>query len=197
MARRPPPLAARVPPAVAAAVTLLATSARAEGMPQLDFGSPLMLAQVVWLVIIFLALYLLLSRWGLPQVGAVLEKRAGVIAADLEAARRAKDEADLAVAELTRAARESRAAAQSQIAEAVASSKARADAVASELKTRLDARIAEAEQSIASARTAALGALEQVAVETAGLLVARLIGQPADPALVPRAVADALAARAR
>ena len=44
-------------------------------MPQLDFANPLTIAQIVWLAIIFFTLYLLLSRWALPQVAEVLEVR--------------------------------------------------------------------------------------------------------------------------
>ena len=44
---------------------LIGFSAMAEevekGMPQLDFKNPLTISQVVWLAIIFFALYLLLS----------------------------------------------------------------------------------------------------------------------------------------
>ena len=42
-----------------------------KGMPQLDFANPLTRAQVVWGAIIFLVLYVLLSRWALPQVASV------------------------------------------------------------------------------------------------------------------------------
>ncbi len=168
-----------------------------EGMPQLDFGNPLTQAQVVWLALIFLALYLLLSRWALPQVGAVLAMRAGVIEADLDAARRAKEAADTAVAELTRASREAHAGAQAEIAEAVASAKAKADAQSAELNAKLDTQIAAAEQRIAVARASALGALEQVATDTANVVVARLIGTPIDGGAVPKAVAAVMAARAK
>jgi F-type H+-transporting ATPase subunit b len=166
-------------------------------MPQLDFGNPLLLAQVVWLAIIFLVLYVLLSRWALPQVGAVLAHRAETIATDLDAARRAKEQADAAVAELTRATREAHAGAQAEIAAAVATAKTKADAQAAELNAKLDAQIAAAEQRIAVAQASALGALEQVAVETARDVVSRLIGSSLDPALVPQAVAGVLAARAK
>jgi F-type H+-transporting ATPase subunit b len=166
-------------------------------MPQLDFGNPLLLAQVVWLAIIFLVLYMLLSRWALPQVGAVLEHRAETIATDLDAARRAKEQADAAVAELTRATREAHAGAQAEIAAAVASAKTKADAQAADLNAKLDAQIAAAEQRIAAAQASALGALEQVAIETAREVVGRLIGSSLDPALVPQAVAGVLAARAK
>jgi len=85
---------------VGSSALLLASSAFAEehkkGMPQLDFHNPLTISQVVWLAIIFFALYLLLSKWALPQVAGVLEMRAGKIAADLDAARAAKAGADKA-----------------------------------------------------------------------------------------------------
>ena len=72
--------------ALLAALLLPPAAARAEGMPQLDFANPLTTSQVVWGAIIFALLYVLLSRIGLPKVGAVLEERARHIAADLETA---------------------------------------------------------------------------------------------------------------
>ena len=195
MARHTPGTVAGTALAGAALLLAAAPARAAEGMPQLDFGNPLLRAQVVWLVLIFLALYLLLSRWALPQVGAVLEKRAAAIATDLDAARHAKEQADHAVDELTRATREAHAGAQTEIAQAIAGAKAAADAQAAELNARLDAQIAAAEQRIAQARAEALGALEQVAIDTANVVVARLIGAPIDHALVPAAVAGVLATR--
>jgi F-type H+-transporting ATPase subunit b len=181
----------------AGALLLLAAPARAaEGMPQLDFANKLTLAQVVWLAIIFVVLYFLLSRWALPLVGEVLESRAAAIAADLNAARGAKEKADAAVDELTRATREAHASAQAEIAQALTAAKATADAQAAEVNARLDAQIAEAETRIAAARTAAMSALEQVAVETAETVVSRLVGTSIEPSRVPGVVADVLARRA-
>jgi len=178
-----------------ALLLLLPARAFAKGMPQIDFANPLTTSQVVWGAIIFIVLYVLLSRWALPQVGTVLAHRAERIAGDLDAARGAKERADAAVDELTRATRAAHAAAQAQIAEAVAVAKAAADAQSATINARLDAQIAAAEQRIAEARTAAYGALEQVAVDTANVVVARLIGAPIDHAAVPAAVAAVIAAR--
>jgi len=183
----------------ASAAVLLITAApawAAEGMPQLDFANKLTTAQVVWLAIIFVALYLLLSRWALPQVASVLEMRATSIAGDLDAARRAKSEADAAVAEQAKATREAHASAQAEISAAVATSKAAADSKSATLNAKLDQQIAEAEERIARARAAAMGALEQVATETALEVVSRLTGTAIDGSTVNRAVAAALAARA-
>jgi F-type H+-transporting ATPase subunit b len=184
--------------AVVAAPALLAGHAAlaAEGMPQLNFATPLTLAQVVWLGIIFVALYVLLSRWALPQVASVLEMRAATIGADLDTARAAKAQADAAVAELTQATQAAHAGAQAEIAQAVAAAKADADARAASQNAKLDAMLAEAEQRIGAARAAAMGALQQVATDTARAVVARLTGTAIAPDAVDRAVAATLATRA-
>jgi F-type H+-transporting ATPase subunit b len=169
--------------------------AKSGGMPQLDFANPLTTSQIVWMVIIFAVLYLLLSRWALPQVGEVVEKRAGMIAADLETARQAKAEADAAVEELTVATRKAHADAQSQIAAALAEAKAAAAKQAEEMNRRLEAQLSEAEGRIQAARQSAMGALRQVAAETASSVVARLTGQAPAPEAVDGAVGQALAAR--
>jgi F-type H+-transporting ATPase subunit b len=189
-------------PALAAAGTLLfscASFAQGEpkGMPQLDFRNPLTIAQVVWMAIIFLALYLLVGKWALPQVSAVLETRAATISADLDAARAAKAEADAAVAELTTATRQAQTAAQAEIASAVAAAKADADKLAVIANARLDAQLADAERQIDAARRSALGALREVASETAGMIVRRLTGIEADQTAIEQAVGPLLAARSQ
>lgn len=183
--------------AACAVLPLTAAPALAgEGMPQLDFGNKLTGAQVVWLAIIFALLYVLLSKWALPQVAAVLEMRATSIAGDLDAARKAKAAADAAAAEQAKATREAHAGAQAEIAAAVGAAKAAADGEAAALNARLDRQIADAEQRIAQAQAAAMGALEQVATDTAREVVTRLTGTAVDPQHVNRAVAAVLAARA-
>ncbi len=101
--------------AFAAAAAAPAAALAAEGMPQLDFGNPLTISQVVWLALIFVGLYLLLNNWALPQVADVLAKRAATIGADLEAARSAKLAADAAVAEFTAGTRQAQTDAQAQV----------------------------------------------------------------------------------
>jgi F-type H+-transporting ATPase subunit b len=164
-------------------------------MPQLNFATPLTVSQVVWLAVIFVALYLLLARWALPQVGEVLEMRAGLIARDLDAARGAKAESDAAVDELGVATRKAQTEAQAEIAGAVASAKEAAAAQAATATARLAAQLSAAETQIAAARKSALGALREVATVTASDVVARLTGQAADNGAVDRAVGTALAAR--
>lgn len=178
-----------------AASAALAAAEKKGGMPQLDFANPLTTAQVVWLAIIFVVLYLLLSRWALPQVGAVLEMRASRIQADLQAAHAAKASADAAVAELTAATRDAQATAQAEINTAVNAANQAAAAQAASLNARLEKQLAEAEQRIAAARASAMGALRNVATDTASAVVTRLVGSAPAAGSVEQAVDAALAAR--
>ncbi len=184
---------------VQAGLLLLPSAVMAEekkGMPQLDFANPLTISQVVWLAIIFFTLYLLLSRWALPQVASVLEARASRIAGDLDAAKTAKAKADAAVAELKIATAKAHAEVQAQVSAAVDAAKAEAATQTVAANTRLDVQLAAAEQRIAAARTAAMGALRDVATSTTADVVTRLTGASVDMQHIEQAVDRALAARA-
>lgn len=169
--------------------------ALAEGMPQLDFKNPLTTSQVVWLAVIFSLLYLLLSRWALPKVADVLEARAVAIGEDLEAARKAKFAADAAVAASNEATRKAQVEAQAEIAASAARAKETTLAQAAELSARLEAQLVAAEQRINAARASAMGALRQVATDTADVVITRLTGTAPARAALELAVGDVLAAR--
>jgi F-type H+-transporting ATPase subunit b len=166
------------------------------GMPQLDFGNPLMLAQVIWLLIIFGILYYVLAHVVLPRFEGVLENRRQRIQGDLEAARAAKAEADAAMDAHRAASAKSRAEAQAAIADALASAQADAAGKAAALNAKLNEQIASAEARINAARDAAMGALREVATDTTGALVQRLTGLN-EPAAVQAAVSRELAAQGR
>ncbi len=170
-------------------------TAFAAGMPQLQFANPLTLGQVFWGAVIFLVLYLLLSRSALPRVGAVLDERRARIDGDLDAAKAARNEADQAIAALRRARSEAAVEASAMVDKVVAEARAQAAARNAEMNARLEAEIARAEAEVAAARATALGAIRPVASGTAQLLVERLIGHPGDAALVESKVDAALAAR--
>lgn len=183
--------------AITPALALLAlpVTARAVGMPQLDFQNPLTLTQVYWGAGIFIVLYLLLARVGLPKVGSVMEERATHIAADLETARAQKSQADAAVAELTATIQRSRAEAQAEINQAVNRAKQEAAQQAGALNERLEQQLKAAEARINEAQAGAMRALHEVATDTAAMVIDRLTGAPPERTRVDRAVAAALAAR--
>lgn len=164
------------------------------GMPQLRFDDPMMLAQVIWLLIIFGALYFIVSNYGLPRVASVLEERRQRIDGDLEAAQAAKHDADRALAEHQAATAKARGEAQASIAAAAQQAQHEAAQRAEALNARLNAQIEAAEANIHAARDSAMGALRQVATETTDALLGRLIGN-VDRGAVERAVDRELAAR--
>jgi F-type H+-transporting ATPase subunit b len=180
--------------AFAFALSLTPAAAFAGGtMPQMDFRNPLTTDQIGWMVVILVVLYFTLSRWGLPQIGAVLAHRAATIAKDLEAARAAKAEADKAVAQLNKTMNDARNAAQAEIAEAVRAAKASARENALALAAKLEAQLAESEAQIAAARNAALAAIKPVAADTAAVMLARLTGETPDAAALSGQIDAALA----
>ena len=178
------------------ALFLMAAGPEKEGMPQLNFKSPLTTSQVVWGAIIFVLLYVMLSRWALPKVSSVIEERRDRIEGDLGTARGSKAQADAAVAELTEATRRARSEAQASVAAATQQAKAEAATQAAAANAKLDVQLTEAEGRIAAARNAAMGALREVAAEAASAVVHRLTGQQPDSTLVDRAVAIRLPAAA-
>jgi F-type H+-transporting ATPase subunit b len=179
----------------AVSISLWACAAHAEGMPQLDFASPLLTAQVIWGGIIFGAFYVACLHWGLPKVAAVLATREQTIAGNLEAARLSKEKADRAIAELNEARRAAYAEAQAALAAANQHAKEAAAARSAEVAARLDQQLADAEKNIAAARAGAMASLREAAADTAEMLVTRLAGRPADTRRLRDAIGTALAAR--
>lgn len=159
-----------------AGLLMLPAAAHAAGMPQLDFSTPLTVSQVVWGAIIFVVLYILLSRGGLPLVASVLDERAAKIAKDLDEARAAKARADAGMTEADQATAKARAEAQAAINAALDVAKQEAAAQSEVLNARLEKQLQESEAQIAQARAAAMTALRQVATETAATVVVRLTG---------------------
>ena len=173
----------------------LPAAAMAEGMPQLDFKTPLTISQVVWGAIIFVVLYIMLSRTGLPLVASVLEERATKIAKDLDEARAAKAQADDGMREADAATAKARAESQAAINAALDEAKTAATAQAEVLNTRLEKQLQESETQIAQARASAMSALRQVATETAATVVTRLTGKEPDAGRLDSAIGSALTAR--
>jgi len=188
-------LSGRIIPAIGAGLLTLPSAAMAKGMPQLDFTTPLILSQVVWGAIIFVVLYILLSRTGLPMVASVLQERAAKIAKDIDDARAAKAGADAGMAEADQATATARAESRAAINAALEEAKNAAAAQAEALNTRLEKQLQDSEAQIARARASAMSALRQVATETAATVVTRLTGTAPDAARLDGAIGSALAAR--
>ena len=162
-------------------------------MPQLDFAD--FAPQLVWLVITFVALYLLLSRLALPRISGVLEERRRRIAGDLERAEEMRRDAEKTLEDYERSMGEARGRAQ-EIAQAA---RAETAAVAAQrlegLTVELAGKARDAERDIAARRDEALANVQGVAAEAASAALERLIGVGPDGAALDAAVERALVER--
>lgn|SRR5215469_2954149 len=174
--------------AVALSVALSGGAMAESAMPQMDFTDPLTLAQVVWMAVIMLVLYVLMARWALPQLGSVIENRKRHIDDDLEAATQARTEAARIVAEVEQAIRTAHGKGQAAIANAMAGAKDKVRIEEEALKARLDAELNRAKGEIEQTRRAASAVLRPVAEDVTRALVERLTGRLAERAIIGQAL---------
>ncbi len=166
-----------------------AAAAKPAGMPQLDFHS--FAPQLVWLVIAFVALYLVMSQLAVPAISDTLAKRQAKIQGDLDAAEKANEDTRALVAAYEKRLADSREESRRLQREQAETDSGVAAARFSELGERLNGRIAEAEKRIAGQRDLVMAGLEQMAGEIAQSAYAKLAGQPADGAALGAKVAAA------
>jgi len=159
-------------------------------MPQLNFAdySP----QVIWLVITFIALYLVMWKVALPRIGDVLEERQERISDDRDKAESLRQEADEAIQAYEAALANARAQAHATAQATREELGAKADVQRAEVEAKLAAQSGEAEQRIAAARAKALDHIRAVATDTAKSVASRLIGVEATDADLQTAVEGAL-----
>lgn len=145
------------------------------GLPQLQFDN--WAGQIFWLLIIFVVLYIYLSRVFTPRIRKVVDGRAEAIATAVVTAKQVQAEA----LEQAKAAEAEVADARARAHKVAADARAAAAAEAAERnaaeETRVAAQVAEAETRIQAARDAAMGHVAGIANETATAIVAKLTGK--------------------
>ncbi len=159
-------------------------------MPQFDPST--FSSQLFWLLVMFVALYWVISKIAVPRIGEVLEQRARVIQDDLDRATQLKAETDAAVAAYDKAMADARGQAYEHMRAMQAELKAVTDQRTAAVTADVNAQIAAAETRIGAAKTAALDSIKSVAAETARDVVAKLAGLSPDAGSVDAAVATAL-----
>jgi F-type H+-transporting ATPase subunit b len=161
-------------------------------VPFPPFNATTFASQLVWLAITFVFLYVMMSKFALPRVGAIIEARRQRIEDDLAEAERLKQQSDAAIVAYEKALADARNRAQIIANETRDHNAAEADKKRKALEDRLNARMADAEKAIAVTKQAAMSNVRGIAADAAKAIVERLIGTaPADHA-VDAAVADAL-----
>ena len=149
-------------------------------------------SQLFWLALTFVALYLVLSRVALPQIGAIFQARRDRIDGDLAEAQKLRDESDAALAAYEKALAEARGRAQGIADETSRRLNVEAEERRKALESELNTKLAEAERTIAAMKSRAMANVQAIAGEAAAAIVERLIGIAPSAAVVKTAVEDAL-----
>lgn len=148
------------------------------------------LPQLIWLVIIFGALYLLMSRIALPRVAGILEARRSRIARDLDDARLMQDQAHAAGEAYDKTLADAKARAQSLAQQTHDTLHAESEARRHSLEADLNGKLAAAEAEITGMKTRAMGNVESIARDAARSIVQHLTGTaPSDEAIAAAATA--------
>jgi F-type H+-transporting ATPase subunit b len=155
-------------------------------MPQLDPDT--FAPQLIWLAITFIGLYLVMARVALPRIGNAIEHRRDRIANDLDQAQALKEATDRAIATYEARMAEARARAHDMNQETRQKLKDEVEAERARVEADLAEKVAKAETRIAKVKDGALAEMEKLAVDLAGDIVAKLIGDQVTGARAAKAV---------
>lgn len=164
-----------------------APSAGEKPFPPFDsanFGSLL-----VWLALCFGGLYLLMSKYALPRVEAILRDRRAKINGDLGDAIAKRKEADQAAAAYQKTLAEARAGAQALAQQTYARLAAETEAKRKAHEADLSAKLAAAEAQIEATKAKAMSNVEDIARDAAAAIVEHITGKPADTKAIAAAIA--------
>lgn len=126
----------------------------------------------------FLVFIGVLLRFKVPSlIAGMLDKRADTIRADLEEARRLREEAQEVYASYERRQREVKTQADEIVANAARESEAQAAKAKEDLKSSIERRLKAAEDQIASAESDAVRAVRDQAVQTAIAAASQLLAE--------------------
>ena len=159
------------------------------GLPQLnthDFAP-----QLFWLGLTFVALYFIMSRIALPRVGEVIEERRDRIQRDLDAAERLKGDTEKALASYEKALADARTNASGIAKETRERLAGEVDKEKTKVDSQIAAKLAEAETRITATKSKALTSVSEIAADTAGAVLSKLIGQDVSADEIKRALSPA------
>lgn len=149
-------------------------------MPQFDFQN-VFWPQLVWLGVFFAFLYFVIVKAMLPRLDRVMDARDTSITGDLDAAERAKHEADVIQSEYDRGLGEAQTQARAQLDKARESAARSAEARLAKAAAAVAEKQAAAEAQLAQSRQRALAEIAAVAEQVTADIVERLVGQRPAP----------------
>lgn len=165
-----------------------------DGLPQLDFTT--YTPQIFWLVVIFLVMYLILSKKSLPEISSTIENRKNHIDADLSTAEKLQAEAE----EVQSAYEASLDGAREKAAETIGameqSIKDKSTAELEAFQKRAEKDIMDIEARIEKAKADAMGNMNDIATEVAADAVQKIIGVNPDSQKA-KAIVESLSGKAK
>ncbi len=162
-------------------------------MPQIEDVASF-LPQVFWLVVTFIALFLIMWKIAVPRIANTLEARQKRIEDYLDRAADSKKEAEETLAAYELAMEEARAEAQAVIAKASRKIAEEAEASDAELSEELNRKFAESEAEIKQAIDGAMDNVRDMALDVAAEVLNRLTGEKPDGKNLAKAVDRAMKA---
>ncbi len=156
------------------------------------FNKEYFASQLVWFAIAFVALYLIIAKLAIPQIGGIIAARGKRVADDIAEANALKEQSDAALAAYEKALADARTRAQALANEARDKLRAEAEKVRKVLEGNLATKLADAEKTIATTKTSAMANIEAAATDTAIAIVERLIGTAPSAQTAQGAVAEVL-----
>jgi len=141
-------------------------------MPQLDptwFAS-----QLFWLFVAFMTLYVVLSRFMLPPLLEVMERRKATVDSDLQGAERFKTEAEKARDHYERTLADARLRSQQLIDTVMQEHKAKSEQASKALDDQIAAKLKEADRRISAKKQELMEALTPATAEMTALIVEKL-----------------------
>jgi F-type H+-transporting ATPase subunit b len=159
------------------------------GLPQLNAND--FAPQLFWLAVTFAVLFFLMKRLALPRISEVIEERQDRIQSDLSAAERLKGETEKALLAYEKALADARGNASSIARETREKVARQAEQEKSKVDSQIALKLAEAETRIAGMKAKALASVNEIAVDTAGAIVNKIIGEGVSPDEIRQALAEA------
>lgn len=162
-------------------------------MPQLD--PSLFPTQLFWLVVSFLALFLIAWKVALPRITEVLDARQARIDSDLDKARAFKEEAEAAIATYEKTLADASLQAQDihrQVVQALTEERTKRQ---EELSRKLSAQAREAESRISGEKNRAVENIRDAALDVVRTAATRLIGVEVAESDADRAIRAAMEER--
>ena len=144
-------------------------------MPQVDVTT--FSSQIFWLVVTFIALFLIMWRVSVPKISDALEARQKRIDDNLARAQELKKEAGAALDAYETSLADARSEAQITLLQANVKLAEEAQGREAELGETLTKRIAESEANIATAMNTAIANIHDVAIEVSASAAQRLTGE--------------------